>query len=149
MAPEQLEGRPIDPRSDLYALGVVMYRMIAGVPPFEAPSIPKLMVAILESDPAPVSSIRLRVPRPVEALLSDLMAKDPSRRPPNAAAVIERIRAIEDHSPPPVRDDSVPEAVGLPVGRSRKQPGLEVWIGAIAIIASIVIGLSVLWQSLQ
>ena len=122
IAPEQLEGRPIDPRSDLYALGIVMYRMIAGVPPFEAPSIPKLMAAILEANPAPVSSIRLRVPRPVEELLGDLMAKDPSRRPPNAAAVIERIRAIEDHAPPTVRADSIPEAVGV---RSAKagQPG--------------------------
>ena len=149
MAPEQFEGQPLDARADLYALGVVLYRMIAGVPPFEAPSVPRLMAAILEQDPPPVSSSHGRVPRPVEELLNDLLAKDPNRRPPSAAVVAERLRAIEDHLPLVAGDESAPVVSSSSTGSERRPIGLEVWVGAVAVVVSIVIGLAVMWQNLQ
>ena len=99
MAPEQLEALPVDARADLYALGVVLYRMISGVPPFEAPSVPRLMAAILEEEPRPLSSIRFQVPRPVEDLLDTLLAKKPDRRPPDAQSGLDRLRALRTRCP--------------------------------------------------
>jgi ABC-type branched-subunit amino acid transport system substrate-binding protein/tRNA A-37 threonylcarbamoyl transferase component Bud32 len=149
MAPEQLEGQPLDARADLYALGVVLYRMITGVPPFKAPNVARLLAAILAQDPPPVSSIRGRVPRPVEELLNDLLAKDPNRRPPSASIVAERLRAIEDHLTLVGGDEPAPKVCGGSTGSGRRPIGLEVWGGAVAVIASIVIGLAVLWQNLR
>ncbi len=149
MAPEQLGGQALDPRADLYALGVVLYRMIAGVPPFEAPTVPKLMAAILSQSPPPVSSIRVRVPQPVQELIDDLLAKDPDRRPPGASAVEKRIRSIEEHLPTVAGDDSAPMVGGDPTVPGRRAIGFEVWIGAVAIAVSIAIGAAVFWQNLH
>jgi urea transport system substrate-binding protein len=149
MAPEQLSGLSLDPRADLYALGVVLYRMIAGAPPFEASNMMHLMVEVLGKAPPPVSSTRVRVPQPIQELLDDLLAKDRERRPPSAAAVGERLRVIEEQWPLLAGEGSAPAAGGHPASPARRVLGLEVWIGAVAIAASIVIGLAVLWRNLR
>ncbi|MGP0062727.1 MAG: bifunctional serine/threonine-protein kinase/ABC transporter substrate-binding protein [Isosphaeraceae bacterium] len=149
MAPEQVGGQDLDPRADLYALGVVLYRMIAGVPPYEASSMPSLMAAILGQPPRPVSSVRPRVPQPVQELLDDLLAKAPDRRPPSASAVIERLRAIEEHLPLVAGEESASMVGDDATGPARKAIGVGVWIGVVAIGISFAIGLSVLRQNLR
>jgi urea transport system substrate-binding protein len=147
MAPEQLESRPVDARADLYALGVVLYRMVAGIAPFEAPSVPRLMAAILEQEPAPVSSIRVQVPKPVEKLLGELLSKDPIRRPRDAQTVLERLRTIEDELLL-VAQEAPSVAAAEPAHQGRRRVGMGVWAGAFAIATSLVIGLVVLFSHL-
>ena len=148
MAPEQLAGLGLDARTDLYALGVVLYRMIGGTPPFQSKSVPELMAAILSRDVPPVDSPR--VPSAVQELLRDLLDKDPNKRPPDATAVLERIRSIEDHLPSSAGENVAAPAAGeMPLTPARRPIGMQAWIGAVAIIASIVIGLAVMWQKLN
>jgi dienelactone hydrolase len=96
MAPEQAEGRAVDARSDVFALGVVLYEMLAGEHPFRAGSTMALMSAILRDTPEPVSGRCPGCPVALARLVARCMEKDPARRPQHAGEVLaelERIRS--------------------------------------------------------
>lgn len=93
MAPEQATGVAVDARTDLYALGVVLYEMVTGGAPFRAPTTVSVLVMHVQVPPRPPSEL-VEVPEALEALILDLLAKSPADRPPSAAAVIERLRAM-------------------------------------------------------
>ena len=80
MAPEQLEGKEADARSDLWALGLVLYEMTTGRRAFEGKSQASLIAAILERDPPALTSIVPLAPPALERLVGALMAKDPDQR---------------------------------------------------------------------
>jgi TolB-like protein/Flp pilus assembly protein TadD len=80
MAPEQLEGRPADPRSDVFALGVILYEMAAGTPPFRAESTAGLASAILRDEPPPLAERRPDLPPDLFRIIRRCLHKDPERR---------------------------------------------------------------------
>ncbi len=90
MSPEQIDARPLDARSDLYALGLVMWETLAGRPPFEAES-PRVLLDKLCTEPAPQlpEAARRGLPRGVEQLIVRLLEKDPELRPRDANEVLE------------------------------------------------------------
>jgi eukaryotic-like serine/threonine-protein kinase len=92
MSPEQIDARPLDPRSDLYALGLVMWELLAGHPPFSAES-PRVLLDKLCTEPAPPlpAAARRGLPRGVEQLVHQLLEKDPAARPADAGEVLERL----------------------------------------------------------
>ena len=92
MSPEQIDARPLDARSDLYALGLVMWELLAGKPPFEAES-PRVLLDKLCTEPAPAlpDAARRGLPRGVEQLIVRLLEKDPELRPRDAAEVLEAL----------------------------------------------------------
>lgn len=87
LAPEQVEGGPIDGRTDLYALGVVLYEALTGVPPFVADSDLSTALARLHRDPVRPRQLRPEIPPTVEAVVGRALARRPDDRFPNAAAM--------------------------------------------------------------
>jgi serine/threonine protein kinase len=79
MGPEHLNGE-VDARSDIYAVGCVLYEMLAGSPPFTAPTAQALLLRHLMGDAAPLSSVRRDVPRHVELVVMRALAKEPKER---------------------------------------------------------------------
>jgi hypothetical protein len=86
LSPEQASGRPADPRSDLYSLGCVLFEMLTGRPPFTADSAVGLAYQQVHDDPGLPSAWRPGLPARLDQVTARLLAKDPSSRPPAAAA---------------------------------------------------------------
>ena len=87
VAPERLKPKPDPPQPavDIYAVGVVLYRLLTGVLPFDRRSVAALFSDILTRDPRPVSALNPEVPPDVEAIVARMLAKDPMDRPTNCA----------------------------------------------------------------
>jgi CheY-like chemotaxis protein len=94
MAPEQLLGEAVDARSDLYAMGVVLYECVTGRLPFEAESTVSLVAKLLTQEPPPPLELNSDVPPPLSALILELLAKRPEERPASARGLRERLAQI-------------------------------------------------------
>jgi hypothetical protein len=84
MSPEQLLGRPATPRSDLFAFGVVMHELIAGVHPFKRGTVPEMQSAVLRDDPIALTQAVPGVPASIVRLLERCLEKEPAQRPESA-----------------------------------------------------------------
>jgi serine/threonine protein kinase len=91
MAPEQIKGTPVDHRTDLYALGCLLHKMLAGEPVFNHHSDLMLPGLILDEPPVPLRHLRPDTPPGLEALVLQLLAKDPRDRPAHAGEVWQRL----------------------------------------------------------
>ncbi|MDA8262421.1 MAG: Stk1 family PASTA domain-containing Ser/Thr kinase, partial [Actinomycetota bacterium] len=80
ISPEQAEGRQLDGRSDLYSLGVVLYEMIAGQPPFTGDSTVSVALKQVKEQAPRLSTLRADVPKPLEDIVAMAMRKDPEAR---------------------------------------------------------------------
>jgi Tol biopolymer transport system component/predicted Ser/Thr protein kinase len=80
MAPEQLEGKEADPRTDIFAFGVLLYEMVSGKRTFDGRSQALLIASIMSADPEPLSKIRPGSPPALDYLIQRCLAKDPEQR---------------------------------------------------------------------
>jgi serine/threonine protein kinase len=92
MSPEQIEGRPIDHRTDIFSLGVILYEMAAGARPFQGRSWADLAAAILRDTPQPLSAIRAELPGTLGRLVQRCIEKRPDDRFPSARELGEALR---------------------------------------------------------
>src|SRR5215813_698730 len=101
MAPEQLEGRDVDARTDLFSFGALLYEMLTGRRAFPGDTNAKAMAAVLDADPADVSSLRPDIPASLSRIVASCLAKDPADRWQNAADLARNLQwiAAEHHSP--------------------------------------------------
>jgi len=95
LAPEQAQGRPTDARTDLYALGVMLYQWVVGAPPFDGRHPMSVVAQHVHAEPVPPRDRRPEVPDALDRLILDLLAKDPAARPGTAAEVRERLSAVD------------------------------------------------------
>ncbi|MEY9956697.1 protein kinase [Streptacidiphilus sp. MAP5-52] len=123
MAPEQALGRRATPATDLYALGCVLYELLAGVPPFTGASGFELMQRHVDQEPTPLRTLRGAVPVELETLVGRLLAKDPGARPRSADQVRQALLPLAlagpDVPPPAGLADSDPTLPLRAVGEDR------------------------------
>ena len=94
MAPEQAAGGPVDARTDLYALGCLLYAMLTGQPPFTGDNPLRVLWQHL-NEPAPaLSSVRSGIPADLDRLVGQLLAKNPADRPATATEVRDRLTSL-------------------------------------------------------
>lgn len=130
MSPEQALGeRSLDARSDLYAVGAVLYEMLAGVPAFSGPTAQAIIAKTLTEIPVPPSRHRSGIPASLDAAVLAALQKDPAQRPATAAALGMMLNASKQLPPAPARS---------PGARRRVRAGVT----ATALVAVIAIGLA-------
>lgn len=100
MSPEQARGEALDHRSDLFALGTVLYTMLAGHQPFRGQGVADTLHRVVNHDPPRIETLRADAPVALSLLIAELLAKAPAARPRDARAVADRLaRLVHDVSP--------------------------------------------------
>ena len=131
MAPEQLEGREADARSDIFAFGAVLYEMATGRRAFEGKSQASLIASILTSDPAPISVVQPLTPPALERVVRTCLTKDPEDRWQSAHDIGSQLTWIAQAG----------SAAGIaaPVVASRRRQDRVAW-GVVGLVAGILVG---------
>src|ERR1700692_4518994 len=115
-APEQLEGKEVDARTDIFAFGTVVYEMATGKKAFEGKSQASLIVKILETDPPPISSLQPMTPPALESVVKTCLAKDPDDRWQTARDLTRELKWASEGSDNRDRVASVAKAKGTRPG---------------------------------
>lgn len=104
-SPEQVHGEDLDRRSDIYNLGMVLYHMVAGRPPFTQSSVNELLAAQSREEPPPLAEVASRndPPEGLESVIESMLAKEPGERPDDLGEVLDRLDDVQstldaDHS---------------------------------------------------
>jgi serine/threonine-protein kinase len=95
MSPEQVQGKALDPRSDVYSMGVMMYEILCGVRPFNSSSLTAVLTAHVTEEPLPPIRRRQEIGPEINAIVVRCLAKDPAERYRDAGALLEALNKIQ------------------------------------------------------
>lgn len=134
MSPEQIEGKEADTRSDIFPLGCVFYEMLTGARAFDGKSSASIMAAVLERDPAPISTFQPMTPQALDRLVRTCLAKDPDERIQTVHDVKLQLQWLAS----PV---SSQDAVAIPAPKSRRAFDKLGWIAAAGLVLLLIAGI--------
>jgi serine/threonine-protein kinase len=132
MAPEQVAGAPATAATDVYAFGVLLYRLLSGRFPFESENALQLARMHRDVDPPPLGVFRRDAPADLAALTTAALAKDPAARPPDGAALLRALRS--DRRAAPI---ATAATVRLPAARQRRRRLAYLGAGLVLLAAGI------------
>lgn len=113
LAPEQVQGVRLDPRTDVFGFGCVLFQLATGKLPFFGPKSLSVFWTVMLESPPPVAALRPEIPKPLSDLIGRMIDRDPGRRPADGAAILEQLSAIEA------------DRIALVAGRQRRR----IWWG--------------------
>ena len=129
-SPEQAQGAQPDPRSDLYSLGIVMYEMVAGRPPFTGENPVSIAYKQVHDNPQPLNQFVADIPRPYEAIVAKLLAKDPKVRYASANALRDDLRRFRNGEQVMALAAATGAARASTAGATRAMTGTTDMVGA-------------------
>jgi eukaryotic-like serine/threonine-protein kinase len=143
MSPEQVAGEQATPESDVYAFGLLLYRMLTGRLPFESENALELAAMQRDVPAPPIRSIRPDVPADLAALATAALAKDRTARPPDGAALLAAVEppelpgtAVTEVSDAPTRLMAAPPPPAPPPAAAARRLWPRVLIGAVVLLAA-------------
>ncbi len=150
MSPEQIQGKMLDGRSDLFSMGVVLYELVTGERPFQGDNISTVVYRVVHYAPPPVRELNSRLPESLNLIIQKAMAKEPEKRFLSAHAFSEALRGFRDgdveatwteeaRSVPSVHDAVLPPPPSTGVTRRKHHFSKKAVWGAVA-AALLVVG---------
>ncbi|MHB8898766.1 MAG: serine/threonine-protein kinase [Thermoguttaceae bacterium] len=148
ISPEQArDPRNADSRSDIYSLGCTLFYMLAGRPPFPEGTVLQKLLQHQGDEPPDICQFRPDLPEEISMVLGKMMAKDPRRRYPDSARLMEALLALADQIG--LRPAGPTQAIWLPPHESRISTlhRQTPWLAPTLILASLTIGLHLIWSA--
>jgi serine/threonine protein kinase/tetratricopeptide (TPR) repeat protein/TolB-like protein len=138
MSPEQVRGDPIDARSDLFSLGVLLYELCTGQAPFAGPTPGVVVSRVLAHDPPPPTSLNSHLPEELERVILKLLEKDRAERYQSASELCADLEAVRPHF------DPTGDSISPPLARTRPRTfpsrlGSFLWL-AVPVLLLVLIG---------
>jgi len=144
LSPEQVNGDPIDGRADIYALGVVLYEMLCGRPPYVGETDVAVALQHVQSTPLSPRQVRSGIPRPLEAVVLRAMARRPTDRYATAGDMQSALLSVDlgpdDAVPMVVRDPTPPGGYAVPTFRSTERS----WLYPVAAIVAVALAVGII-----
>jgi serine/threonine protein kinase len=163
MSPEQVQGTPVDPRTDIYSFGVTCYHMLAGHPPFQGKTPFDVAVKHVKDEPEPLSAIRPDLPPELCAIIHRMMAKDPAGRYQSSRELLKDLALLRERlsgtmSNPQTQAVSlsgvnvqaetlpVPSFPSVPLPQRRRRSGLVVVLFVLSLVLAAAAGALIAWR---
>ena len=140
MSPEQVQGKPVDHRSDIFSLGIVLYEMTTGKRPFQGETSADVVSSILRDSPDSVTDLRLELPRHLGRIIRHCLEKDPQRRYQSALDVRNEIEGLRKE----VESGELPVSSTLAAVPAALQPTKKRWLIPVA-LAALIAAAGVFW----
>ncbi|RLE24142.1 MAG: hypothetical protein DRJ50_05080 [Actinobacteria bacterium] len=119
LSPEQVRGKKLDGRADLYSLGLVLYECLAGRVPFLGESDADTALARLQRDPTDLSRLRATLPTSLVVVIHQLLSRNPAHRPASGAELAATLRKAGKEGPPPIDETPHERSTVAPYGGQR------------------------------